>query len=187
MTNELKKVYDTIVERDAAVRRHFNQDKLFGVKLMCSIDNLMNLLLEECSSVSSPRDVNENYFCWNDLCFQLERNYFRCNLPASLSSKRSSTPDHTKWGDKKPNTDKTDDDRIINRFTIGRLDRSSWKKIFSFKNLERRPNHSSGDKLCHRWATRGYCFDNCAQKRSHCEWSKQEIKDFSKWSKESKE
>ena len=100
-TNELKRAHDTIEKRDAAVRRHFNQDKLFGVKLIYSIDNLMNLLLEECLSASSPRDVNESYFFWKDTCFQLERNYFHCNLPSSLSSKRASNLDLSGGGNKK--------------------------------------------------------------------------------------
>ena len=54
VTNQLKKLHETIVKNDASVRRHFNQDKLFRVKLMCSIDNLWNLLLEECTTVSFP-------------------------------------------------------------------------------------------------------------------------------------
>ena len=36
-----------------------------------------------------PRDIDANYFTWNDISFQLEHNYFYCNLPSFISSKRA--------------------------------------------------------------------------------------------------
>ena len=67
---------------------------------------------------------------------------------------------------------------IVGEWKLNDKEEAKFKEIYNPKVLADRPLHSSGCKLCHKFAVKGYCFTDCPNKGSHKAWSKLEKTKF---------
>lgn len=173
--SELKTGLEMIMKRDATIKRHFKNDPLFGARLISAIDNHFNLLLDECESASSPNDI-KSYFSIKHIFQQVERGSFNFTLPGVLTPKRQAI-DQPLNLDRKKKAKTSDNDlaSVSKRVANGVMIVKDWKlgedeefkTICTPQALADRPLHSSGCKLCHKFAVKGYCFIDCPNKGSH--------------------
>ena len=49
-------------------------------------------------------------------------------------------------------------------------DAEEYKRCFPTAEIKDRPMMNNDTRCCARWAQRGYCFDTCSDKGSHCPW-----------------
>ena len=117
-----------------------------------------------------------------------------CSLPkvlnstALLGSKQSLQ--NTGSGDgkkqKRENSIVSNTEMIIDAWKLSREEELKFKSIFDHATLIKRPDHSSGCKLCHKWAVKNYCFSDCNNKGSHTSWSLSEKNRFDSFLKEAR-
>ena len=86
-TKEVKKVFDAVSKRERTIRLLFNDEPLSGTRIIASLDNWWNLLLEECECSVNPAACS-SYFSTNDIIAQIESGSFHCSLPKVLGNKR---------------------------------------------------------------------------------------------------
>ena len=186
-TLKYKRLYDIVAKREVLLQRHFQQDKMIGARFITAIDNDWNLLLEESESCDSPADIPSTYFSCDGIIAQLERGSFTTPLPRALTAKHDLPGKGDKDGKGKRN--KTGEDvvhnvtMLVDAWKLKENEENKFKEIFNYKALLDRPDHSSGCKLCHKWAVKRYCFSDCRNKASHGSWSTAERSKFDAYQK----
>ena len=73
---------------------------------------------------------------------------------------------------------------IVREWKLSNDELKNFQNLFPMDVLNRRPKHSSGCYLCHKFALKGCCFNDCHNKDSHKMWSDQEKKAFGTFLKE---
>ena len=186
------RLFEVVKKRDIQIRRLFNQDQMFGAKLISNLDNNWNLLLEECETSDSPAGIP--YFSSRDLINQIERGYFVSALPRALISKQDNKRKSEGNREKAEKHQKKEEsfvvknpDQVQEAWKLTKEEENNFGKVFDYATLLQRPNHSSGCKLCHKWAMKGYCFKDCNNKGSHVSWTIKEKSQFDKFARDARQ
>jgi len=128
-----------------------------------------------------------------ELVKQIERSCVSCSLPKVLSN---ATPvgnkRHKERGGPDPKRPKPIENKkqvvntemIVEAWKLSREEEANFRNMFDYPTLLKRPDHSSGCKLCHKWAVRKYCFSDCNNKGSHGSWSTSEKSKFDSFIRE---
>ena len=180
---------------------NFRSDNLFGSKVACAMNQHLQSLFRLCSRHAAPVDFDPQAYSFNEICTDIIRYRFFCALPPSLekgNSKRNRNPNGpgSEGGTGglvgsggNPNDQIKKRQRSESKFVRNEKVKPEWKlsenedvrKMFNAGVLDNRPSFNATCKLCHRWASKGFCFDNCFNKDSHCEWSEEQCKAWTKF------
>lgn len=166
------RVCNHIEDKSHMWESQFLNDSLFGLKCIHLLDRYFQLFISECMDSPCISDIDETFFCFDDVISMITHQRFVVNLPPSLSFKPCSPPTKLK-NEAKPTKEnercqKNQDpvqDWLLSKET-------KLTTAFPKECLASRPNFDNSTKCCHRWASKGYCFSTCEQIKSHCSWSK---------------
>ena len=122
---EDKRLFEAVKRRDMQIRGLFNQDSMFGAKLISTLDNNWNILLEECETSDSPAGIP--YFSSSDLVNQIERGSFVSSLPRALISKQDNNRKSEGLREKEEKRQKKDKSFVVKIQTRCRRHGSSQK------------------------------------------------------------
>ena len=152
-----------MIKRSTAIRRHFKNDPLFGARFISTVDNNINLLLDECEGVSNAKHIS-SCFSMGHIFQKIERGSFLHMLPSVLAPKRPAFDlvliKNRKKQKSDGNENTTESTLVINNIVVTeewklRKDgENSFKENGNPKFLADRLFHSPGYKLCHNFAVK---------------------------------
>lgn len=114
----------------------------------------------------------------------VENGTFVGSLPPALSSDspRIENSSSLKKEKKKPSSNSsTNNAHKKPEWSIGN---KRVGEVFCKEALSKVPEFRSGISCCVRFALKGYCFENCSLKESHCEWPSDVQKKYHQWQAE---
>ena len=148
----------------------FQLDTLFGLKFVQKLDRKFQLFLSKCMDRPSLKVIGPSACDLSSFIEDVENGIFIGSLPPALSSDSSRLQsDSPGKKDKKKSTS--------NGSVNNKSKKPEWQigdkrvgEVFSKEALSKIPEFKTGVSCCARFASKGYCFDNCSLRESHCEW-----------------
>ena len=154
-------------------------NKYFAAEFLFSIDTRTQLWLNQCEAAEDREEVDDSLVDFSDDLNDILRRKFKMAIPQTMkeiidgfSEVDHSVPPPNKK--KKPNQNHGNEqpsERVINKGSIQEWladDNQHYQKAFRHNPaLLNRPEWNENAKMCHRWHSKGYCFDNCSNKASH--------------------
>ena len=195
LVKELSKVYNHLVRNRDTYRSLYATDKNFIAMFLYAIDTRMQLWLADCERAVERDDVNDNIIDFSLILEQVVTQNFDYKLPQSIRnvmSKNKSREQEETGGlssshkNKKAKQGEPASARLQNEGKIDNwmVSQEDYTKYFKgSKALEKRPKFKNVP-MCHRWNSRGYCFENCFSAASHVPSTSlptQAKTDYGKW------
>ena len=172
-----------LVEVKNHIRLHLNiyesnqfYNKFFAAEFLYSIDAGVQLWLQQCEARSERDSVDDSYINFSGDMRDVLRGKFKMVLPNEIKDKirasdqsNESTPSSSEPPAKKRKTGernsiKVDNPEIIPCWNIGEKYDSILRHNHSA--LINRPKINNVP-MCHRWHSKGYCFNDCNNKITH--------------------
>ena len=169
LSQGLKKVVNFVTDNKQMMKTRIFLDPKFITKFLCSIDERIYLWLKDCSLHSSVVNTNLALIDFTSLLNDVNFNRFVYNLPPSIAKisseekhheihqlkkqKRSATPVMVR------NNDINADWKLRNGET--------WNTVFRNKSADG-PMLSLQCRPCLKYHVKGVCYEDCANKVSHC-------------------
>jgi hypothetical protein len=191
LSQALTKIHNHIVHNRTTYISIFAQDSMFIAKYLFAIDTRVNLWLESCEECQMRDEVDDDLINFSEILNQVRIRNFDYKLPPSIRKVVEKQPSPDKIGSGPPtkkgkfNSD-TENTRIVN---TGRIedwipDQDKYSSALrSSDALKSRPKLND-TIMCHRFHSKGYCFDNCNNKSSHIPSSSLDTKtknEYKKW------
>ena len=194
LSQALIKVHNHIIQNRTTYLSLSFQDKMFISKFLFAVDTRINLWLESCEESQMRDEVDDDLINFSEILSQVRVRNFDYKLPPSIRKVAETNKDSKESArDRSPPLKKgkyNQDDQTSTRVNNdGKID--NWiheqdaydKTIRNSDALKSRPK--LGDTImCHRFHSKGYCFDNCNNKLSHVNSSsldKNTKKAYSTW------
>ena len=175
LAKNLLEIHEHIDSHRADYESLLEEDDEFISKFLYIIDQKVMKFLEECEEKEERCFVNDNLISFSAILDQVSTRQFFATLPSSIRkviNKDTSFDDKLSSGPriKKQKVDKSMDPK--KESNEGKIE--DWildietfnKKVRGNKNLNNRPKFK-GTPICHRFHSKGFCFDNCTHKDSH--------------------
>lgn len=191
LTKALVSVYNHVVNNRTIYNSIHHQNKMFIAEFMYAIDTRVNLWLESCEESKFREDVDDSLLSFDNILQLVRTRNFSYILPPSIRAVVEAEEEAESKSSKKRKTgnDTTSDksQRTNNEGTIDAwikpLDIYNNKVRNNKEHLEKRPTFNE-EKICHRWHSRGYCFSNCNNSKTHVKSSSlpaQTKKEYKNW------
>jgi hypothetical protein len=181
-----------------------SEDSSFATRFLWACDSRVQAWLKNCKQQEERCMIIDNFINFNEICTQVIVNSFNTNLPFSLKRKFEKLSASKEDEEEKSITDKDKDKNKRNK--KGREKNKEicedipkeWKVGYEeFVAKFARDNNPfandapivNGKKICARFFTAGYCFDNCGKKCTHkkvASLSNEEKKQIGDWISKSK-
>jgi hypothetical protein len=162
-----------------------------------AIDTGINLWLESCEEAPMRDEVDDNLIDFSDILNQVKIRNFSYKLPPSIRQVVDSKGQHSNLQEKsndghpkKKSKKNQEDNQSVKVENEGKIEKwipsqETYMKFFrnSGDALKNRPKIDD-TIMCHRFHSRGYCFDNCNNKKSHIPSSSLDPemkKNYGKW------
>ena len=175
LSQALIKAHNHIVHNRTTYLSLHSQDNMFIAKFLFAIDTRMNLWLESCEESQMRDEVDDDLINFSEILNQVRIRNFDYKLPPSirnvmekntrLDSSDTRSPPNKKGKFNQEETSKrvSNDDTI----TTWMLDQDTYTNTLRNNDtLKKRPKIDD-TIMCHRYHSKGYCFDNCNNKKSH--------------------
>ena len=195
LSNKLTQVYNHIIRHRITYMSMAHQDRFFIAQFLFALDTRINLWLESCESCKFRDEVDDSLIDFTEILHKVRTRNFSHKLPLSIrevlneeTRQNEGKPDNMgplqkrqRQNQPTPNNDKTVNSGTIDKWMVNEPTYST--KLRSGSSLKTRPLMNDVP-ICHRWHSKGYCFDNCNNKTTHIASSSlppQAKKDYSKW------
>jgi hypothetical protein len=158
-------------------------DKKFIAKFLVATDNRVNMFLGECMRAEMPMDVSPRWLNSRSIYERIEMGEFNYNLPSSVKTILPADQSDDNNGNNNASSKRRADEMSV-RVTNNNLV-SKWKiredenyaDVFKGK-VTGGPILSMGVAGCHKFHNKGFCYEDCTQKASHCALSGDDFKKF---------
>jgi hypothetical protein len=194
LSSRLTQVYNHIIRHRITYMSMAHQDKFFIAQFLFAVDTRINLWLESCESCKYRDEVDDSLIDFTEILHQVRTRNFSYKLPLSIrevmndTSKKEGNSDNLGPLQKKhrQNQSAPNNDKIVNKGTIEKWIVSEpvySTSLRSGTSLKTRPLLNDLP-ICHRWHSKGYCFENCNNKATHIpstSLSSQAKKDYTNW------
>ena len=174
LSQALTKIHNHIVHNRTTYISILSQDSMFIAKYLFAIDTRVNLWLESCEESQMRDEVDDDLINFSEILNQVRIRNFDYKLPPSIRkvAKKQPSPDHSGSGPpskKGKFTTENENKRVINDKRIEEWipDQDTYSSALrSSEALKSRPKLND-TIMCHRFHSKGYCFENCNNKRTH--------------------
>ena len=151
----------------------------FATEFLYSLDMRIQVWLLQCKRASDREEVNDTLIDFSDNLDNVLKRQLSIYLPDAISKKIDEIGDHSSSvitpppnKKKKPSNSSEDNPKVFNQGTLSEWlveDPQKYNATFRHNKsaLDKRPWFSDRVQMCHRWHSRGYCFNNCNFKDSH--------------------
>jgi hypothetical protein len=183
-------VHNHVVKNRSIYISMHHQNKLFIGQFLFALDTRINLWLESCEECKFRDEVDDNLIDFSDLLQDVRIRNFTHMLPISIhqviETSKESDEGTSPPSKRRKNNDQTTSDRIVNEGKIENWIKEDEMYNKCFRNGEtlcQRPKLGN-TIMCHRWNSKGYCFENCNNKASHIpstELPAEAKKEYTKW------
>ena len=195
LPRSLKIVFDHIEKNLAIYEALQFHNKYFAAEFLFSIDTRIQLWLNDCKKEQYRDQVDDSLINFSNDLNQVLMRRFSIALPSSIkaqidgsSSEKKSSQEEVPPKRRKMQENDIDSSRVVNDENC-----NDWQVSFELydkhfrhnKHMKSRPK-MNGTPMCHRWFSKGYCFNNCANRDSHVSCSKipSDIKEkYESWKK----
>ena len=181
LPESLKEVCKVIVSNASCLKYKCKDDKLLPAKIFFGIDEEIQRWLEQCELANDREEVDDSILeNLSTIIHDVLRSRFNVTLPKAFKLEQSkpaedeSTPTAGPSASKKRklSDDNKKGNRVVNEDPDEELklkDDEDWKSVFcgTKKASHRVAWNNNGCKMCPRWHSRHWCFDNCNHKESH--------------------
>ena len=175
LSQALIKAHNHIVHNRTTYLSLHSQDKLFIAKFLFAIDTRVNLWLESCEECQMRDEVDDDLINFSEILNLVRIRNFEYKLPPSIrkvveKDKNHEDPDNRSPPNKKSRISQEEQSkRVTNEDTISTwiVDQEKYTKTLRNNDVLRRRPKIDDTIMCHRFHSRGYCFDNCNNKKSH--------------------
>ena len=168
LSQGLKKVANFVADNKQMMKTRIYLDAKFIPNFLCAIDERIYQWLKECSVKSSVVDTNIAFIDFTPLISDVTFNRFIYHLPPSIARITSDVDSNTNKSKKQRNSSAPI--RVINN-TIKQewklRHNETWNTVFRNKSTEG-PMLSKMCRPCLKYHVKGVCYEDCANKRSHC-------------------
>jgi hypothetical protein len=176
LSQALIKVHNHIVHNRTTYLSILYQDSMFIAKFLFAIDTRVNLWLESCEESSMRDEVDDDLINFFEILNHVRIRNFDYKLPPSIrkvmengdkSDKTGKSPPHKK--SKLSSGDDQQSDRVLNKSKIDDwiVSQDIYNNVLrNNETLKKRPKIEN-TIMCHRFHSKGYCFENCNNKKSH--------------------
>ena len=198
LSSKLLEVHNHLVRHYPIYEASLAEDQLFTAKFLFAIDTRIQIWLKMCEIKEFREDVDDKLLNFDEVLNQVIFRSFNITLPPSIQhvfeKKQPKRFDQDVDGPgpkRKKGNDREREERSARIQNDGKLDK--WilnqdqysSKLRHNSSLKSRPKHNNVP-ICHRFHSRGYCFDNCSNKSTHIASDKLPInvqKDYLNWLK----
>ena len=148
-----------------------------------------------CETKTSREEVDDNLIDVHQLLNNIVLRTFNISLPPAIKQvfEKASKPDDKERPSSKcqkvdRNRDNPSSEKLDNHGKIDKwiLDHDKYSSSLRHLDALRTRPKIEGTPVCHRFHSKGYCFDNCANKSTHTNSSElpaETKKDYEKWLK----
>ena len=179
LSSKLLEVHNHLVRHYPIYEASLAEDYLFTAKFLFAIDTRIQIWLKMCEIKEFREEVDDKLLNFDEVLNQVILRTFSITLPPSIQhvfeKKQTKRTEYTEGpGPKRPKktNDRDRDERSSRVLNDGKID--NWilnqdqyaSKLRHNSCLKLRPKISDVP-LCHRFHSRGYCFDNCGNKTTH--------------------
>ena len=198
LSSKLLDVHNHLVRHYPIYEASLAEDSLFTAKFLFAIDTRIQIWLKMCEIKEFREDVDDKLLNFDEVLNQVILRSFNISLPPSIQhifeKKQPKRIDQDLNGPgpkRKRGNDQERDERSTRILNDGKLDK--WilnqdqytNKLRHNSSLKSRPKLED-TPVCHRFHSRGYCFDNCGNKATHIASNKlptETQKDYFNWLK----
>ena len=175
----LREFYRALVRNTSKLKYKCNGDKFLPTKMLFALDEEVQRWLEDCMTTEDREDVDDSTIeDLTDIVRDVLKGRFYITLPDTFkmeteNSQHVGTTSGTRSLKKQKLKDAANDDKGMIQNTepnddYKMLDGENYKQVFCGKNVCHRVEwDDDGTKMCPRFHSRFYCFDNCRHKASH--------------------
>ena len=172
LSQGLKKVVNFCHDNKMMLKTRIYLDKSFIAKFIVAIDDRIHQWLKQCSIRSSVTDTDLTLIEFSSLLSDIQFNRFTYFLPPSIAEVQQDTSSDNKKDQDEPNSKKKKEaakiEKNLQQVADWKLrNNETWNTVFRHKNQEG-PMLSVKCKPCLKYHVKGYCFNDCKQRSSHC-------------------
>ena len=179
LSTKLLEVHNHLVRHYPIYEASLAKDHLFTAKFLFAIDTRIQIWLKMCEIKEFREDVDDKLLNFDEVLNQVILRTFTITLPPSIQHVfekkqiKRLDQDFNGPGPKRKKNNEKEESRNTNRIpNEGKLE--NWildqdqytKKLRHNSSLKSRPKLHDVP-MCHRFHSRGYCFDNCGNKATH--------------------
>ena len=180
LSSKLLEVHNHLVRHYPIYEASLAEDQLFTAKFLFAIDTRIQIWLKMCEIKEFREDVDDKLLNFDEVLNQVILRTFSITLPPSIKHifekkhpKRTDQDSDGPGPKRKKGNDRDRGEEKSSRIqNDGKVD--SWilsqdqytSKLRHNSSLKSRPKYSDVP-VCHRFHSRGYCFNNCSNKASH--------------------
>ena len=179
LSRKLLDVHNHLVRHYPIYEASLVEDHLFTAKFLFAIDTRIQIWLKMCEIKEFREDVDDKLLNFDEVLNQVIPRTFSITLPPSIQhvfekkhSKRIDQESDGPGPKRKKSNDREREDRSARTQNDGKLE--NWilnqdeysSKLRHNSSLKSRPKLNDVP-ICHRYHSRGYCFDNCGNKSTH--------------------
>ena len=179
LSSKLLEVHNHLVRHYPIYEASLVEDHLFTAKFLFAIDTRIQIWLKMCEIKEFREDVDDKLLNFDEVLNQVILRTFNITLPPSIQHvfekkqpKRLDSIHDGPGPKRKKSNDRERDERSSRISNDGKLNK--WildqdqysSKLRHNSSLKMRPKLSD-IPLCHRFHSRGYCFENCGNKATH--------------------
>ena len=179
LSNRLTQVYNHMINHRITYMSMAHQDKFFIAQFLFALDTRINLWLESCESCKFRDEVDDSLIDFTEILHQVRTRNFSHKLPLSirevLNEDKSKTNNNHLDNNgplqkrQRQTQEQTNNDKMTNNSTIDKwmINEPIYStRLRSGDSLKSRPLLENVP-ICHRWHSKGYCFENCNNKATH--------------------
>jgi hypothetical protein len=179
LSSKLLEVHNHLVRHYTIYEASLAEDQLFTAKFLFAIDTRIQIWLKMCEIKEFREDVDDKLLNFDEVLNQVILRTFNITLPPSIKhvfeKKQAKRLDQDADGPgpkRKKGNERERDEKSSRILNDGKID--SWilsqdqytNKLRHNSNLKSRPKYLEVP-VCHRFHSRGYCFNNCSNKATH--------------------
>lgn len=182
LTLELKTFCESVENRRMSLKTKFHHDQTLIPKVMYAVDSRIQLWLSDGRSATDREEMDDGIINLAPIVTSVLMDQLVVSLPSCLTPTMRK-PSENEGGDEAQNSPrrkkkkvKDDEDKnsktkkVVNHHapaSFRLLAGENYKSTFANKHVEDRVIWEGNCKMCPRWNTLGYCFDDCKHKASH--------------------
>ena len=171
MSQGLKKVANFCLDNRTLLRTRIYLDKGFIAKVMCAIDDRVYQWLKQCSVNEMVIDTDVTLVDFSPLLQDIQLNRFQYTLPPSIAhlvTKEEDDPKPTRsqGGTMREKVEVVRNDTLMSNWKLKHHE--TWNTVFRNKSING-PLLSMKCHPCLKFQVRGFCFEDCKNKGSHCQ------------------
>ena len=177
----LNEVFNFICKNQMIFESQASDDSWFVTKFLFAIDSRIQIWLMDCSVQMQRKDVNDNVIDFEEICNQVKLRTFSINLPEVFIRSIEPTKRKANVGNgfhnsgetntKKQKGNNDDSSKAVSCPDTNKdwlVERKIYNKFLKpLKGKKDIPKLDNGKKMCCKWLSNGYCFNDCMKVDAH--------------------